>query len=203
MAFRVHEIFDSVQFEGAQHGRPTRFIRLHGCNLSCGFCDTPQENVPWIPLSEDMLREVINEGVAEVGFVVITGGEPTLQPLERVLSAGSTCVAIETNGTNYERLKLLKERGVWLTFSPKPVKGWETLYNGVWSLADEIKIIWGCVPNAFIDTAEKLVGENTLLFVQAAWDENNEEIVPGIQDFVKGNRRWRISVQTHKLLGMK
>ena len=78
---RVNEIFYSLQGEGAHSGEAAIFIRLSGCNLRCPFCDTIHE--PCNILTEDEIISQIEEYPAN--WVVITGGEPTLQPLEALI----------------------------------------------------------------------------------------------------------------------
>lgn len=100
----VDEIFLSISGESSSTGKPTVFIRLYGCNICCKFCDTPQDE------GEYMSEEKIVDHVRDLSrnfhvtrHVVITGGEPMLQPLEslvrQLLTAGVESIQIETNGT--------------------------------------------------------------------------------------------------------
>ena len=102
---RVAEIFRSLQGEGLFTGTTSLFLRTTGCNLRCWFCDTPYTS--WKPegqqrLWTDVLDEVLGDGCEHV---VITGGEPLLQPdlvpLTQELRAAGRVVTIETAGTVY------------------------------------------------------------------------------------------------------
>lgn len=97
---QVCEVFRSLQGETTWSGRPATFVRLAGCNLRCSFCDSEYAQAPGAPRTvEDLLRAVWRSGE----LVVITGGEPLLQPGSRVLAeelvrAGHR-VLLETNGS--------------------------------------------------------------------------------------------------------
>lgn len=100
---RISEVFESIQGEGTFAGTPSLFIRTTGCNLRCWFCDTPYTSwepsgdlVPWQELAERASRSTSMH-------VVLTGGEPLLQPavvpLCTALRAAGKIVTIETAGT--------------------------------------------------------------------------------------------------------
>lgn len=102
-AVRIAEIFHSIQGEGEFAGTPSVFVRTTGCNLRCWFCDTPYTS--WQPEGprrdwRDVLRDVL---AFETTHVVLTGGEPLLQPeivpLSQALRAEGRFVTIETAGT--------------------------------------------------------------------------------------------------------
>ncbi|MGD9345380.1 MAG: 7-carboxy-7-deazaguanine synthase QueE [Candidatus Aminicenantes bacterium] len=117
---KITEIFPSIQGEGLRSGEPTIFIRLTGCNLRCGFCDT---KYAWQG-GEDHSVERILETIQKIkrrypaDWVCLTGGEPLIQPMatfvEQLKSSGFK-VQIETNGTYYRPLA-----ADWWTLSPKP-----------------------------------------------------------------------------------
>lgn len=114
---KLVEIFSSIQGEGAHLGMPCVFIRTQGCNLHCDFCDTKESwgNKAKLDMSVgDIVKEVQKYNVP---LVVITGGEPCIQPtlqdLVDQLSIRGYAVAIETNGTQET------PQGAWITCSPK------------------------------------------------------------------------------------
>ncbi len=107
----IQEIFATLQGEGPYTGHPSVFIRLGGCNLACEFCDTEFESYKNFSLQE-ILQEVQKLSKNSAGkivrkLVVITGGEPLRQPIERLcveLVKLDFLVQIETNGTLYREL---------------------------------------------------------------------------------------------------
>lgn len=104
---RVAETFYSLQGEGALVGVPSFFIRTTGCNLRCGWCDTPYTS--WHPEGEwRTISELVAAVPAATRHVVITGGEPMLWPslpsLSAALQAGGRHVTIETAGTVFQTL---------------------------------------------------------------------------------------------------
>jgi 7-carboxy-7-deazaguanine synthase len=107
----VQEIFATLQGEGIFVGQPAVFIRLGGCNLSCKFCDTEFDNFEKISL-ENILQRITDLSLNHVKkrvrkLVVITGGEPLRQPIEKLcnkLIADNFLVQIETNGTLFRNL---------------------------------------------------------------------------------------------------
>ncbi len=102
---RIAEIFDSIQGEGEFAGEPSSFVRTSGCNLRCWFCDTPYTSwnpegttAPWQEVADEICR-------FESRHIVVTGGEPMLQPevvpLTCELKARGKFVTIDTAGTVY------------------------------------------------------------------------------------------------------
>ena len=112
---RVNDIFYSLQGEGHNTGRAAIFIRFSGCNLKCPFCDTDFSR--YDELTDDDIIERIKDFPSR--FVVLTGGEPSLQvdtPLIDKLHAHGYEIAMETNGTHPV------PAGIdWTTCSPKGV----------------------------------------------------------------------------------
>lgn len=100
---RIAEVFDSIQGEGQYTGVPSSFVRLTGCNLRCWFCDTPYTS--WAPEGTiRSCREVVDEVLHHQNpHVVVTGGEPLLQPeivpLTEALETHGKRVTIETAAT--------------------------------------------------------------------------------------------------------
>lgn len=100
---RISDIFSSVQGEGRFAGTPSVFVRTTGCNLRCWYCDTPYTS--WRPEGDQIAWQAVLNQVLAAGdeHVVITGGEPLLQPdvvnLSRALSEAGRYVTFETAGT--------------------------------------------------------------------------------------------------------
>jgi len=105
---RICEIFQSIQGEGKLAGVPSVFIRTSGCNLRCTWCDTPYSS--WAPEGDDLTLERIMEAVRAhpSRHVVLTGGEPLIQPeageLVRRLRAEARHVTVETAATVYQHI---------------------------------------------------------------------------------------------------
>ena len=113
---KVNEIFYSLQGEGHYTGTPAVFVRFAGCNLRCWFCDTDFEK--GVEMNEDEIVEAVLQYPTR--YVVITGGEPTLQITASLcdkLHAHGLYLMMETNGT-----RPLPEgcQIDWITCSPKP-----------------------------------------------------------------------------------
>ena len=198
--FRVNDIFYSLQGEGHNTGRAAVFVRFSGCNLRCSFCDTDFSAFREMT-SDEIIRE-ISEYPAR--FVVLTGGEPTLQVTEdfvdQLHQAGFE-VAIETNGT-------LPVPGNidWVTVSPKksplPTSPLGEVYIG--RQPDEIKVIFDgkTDPEDYMPSSqEEIRGELFLQPCDVGDPQKNKEIIDASVEYIKLHPQWRLSLQTHKLVG--
>lgn len=101
---KVNNIFVSIQGESSLQGFPCVFVRLHGCNLNCSYCDTQLNEEDFTLMTAKQVYNKIMEIKPDTGFVCITGGEPLLQIknmkwLLKKLSEEYLCVKIETNGS--------------------------------------------------------------------------------------------------------
>ena len=179
---KINEIFYSLQGEGYHTGTPAVFIRFSGCNLKCSFCDTRHEE--GVLMSDD-------EIIAEVGkypavTVILTGGEPSLWIdeafIDRLHQAGKY-VCIETNGTNP-----LPPNIDWVTCSPK-----QGMKLGVTRM-DEVKVVY---EGQDIGVYELLPAE--YFFLQPCSCSNTTETVACVMQHPK----WRLSLQTHKLIDIR
>ena len=211
MSYAVKEIFYTLQGEGAQAGRAAVFCRFAGCNLwtgresdrasaICQFCDTDFVGVNGPGGgkfdSADDVAEAVNghwagSGAGDRRFVVCTGGEPLLQ-LDRALidalHAREFEIAVETNGT------VAAPEGIdWLCVSPKagaPL---------VQKSGDELKLVFpqaNAQPQAF----EHLSFRN--FFLQPMDGPHREANTQLAVRFCMEHPRWRLSLQTHKFLGI-
>ena len=206
----VVECFHSLQGEGEHAGRSAYFIRLASCKVGCPWCDTkdswnselhPQQSL--IDLSTQTAKAQ-EEGAA---FVVITGGEPLHHNLDDLckeirkstlnLEKKSIPIHLETSGVD-----MLSGKPDWITLSPK--RHSPPRLDNLLS-CQELKVVIQNVEDLlFAKTMADLIKNNgkikPQLFLQAGW-ENEEGQTLAIK-FVKNNPDWRLSMQTHKWLGV-
>jgi 7-carboxy-7-deazaguanine synthase (Cx14CxxC type) len=212
MSYAVKEIFYTLQGEGAQAGRAAVFCRFAGCNLwsgreadrataICRFCDTDFVGVDGdgggkLETAEALAAAVEQKwtGGASQGrrFVVCTGGEPLLQLdvlLIEALHARGFEIAVETNGT------VAAPSGVdWLCMSPKAGAAL------VQRSGDELKLVY---PQAGFDPEQFESLDFKHFFLQPMDGPRraaNTELAVG---YCMEHPRWRLSLQTHKLLGIR
>ncbi len=210
MPYAVKEIFYTLQGEGAQAGRAAVFCRFAGCNLwtgreqdrasaVCTFCDTDFVGTDGpgggkFATPDDLARAVAAQWPAGAGgkpYVVCTGGEPLLQldqPLIDALHREGFEVAVETNGTQPAPAGL-----DWTCVSPKadaPL---------VLTSGNELKLVYPqeqAMPERFEDLAFDH------FFLQPLDGPALEENTNATLRYCLEHPRWRISLQTHKLLGI-
>ena len=180
--YRVNEIFYSIQGEGFYTGTPAVFLRLSGCNRQCHFCDT--DHSEYTEMTADEIAEVIAGYPAR--HLVITGGEPALQldsDLLRAIKKHRFYVQVETNGTCPIPIEV-----DWVTCSPK---------DAPWQIdrIDELKIVFsGCD----VEEIARLLPA-THHFLQPMSGLNIDRTIQYCLD----HPRWRLSLQTHKLIDIK
>ena len=191
----VMEHFFTLQGEGYHSGRAAYFIRLAGCDVGCVWCDVKESWTisPSQYLTLDQLLEALSEAATD--FVVITGGEPTmhdLTDLTSVLNKNGFEIAIETAGVHP-----LKGHIDWYCFSPKKFKA---PIEEAYSKANELKIVIAH-PSDFewAETHAQKVGPNCKLYLQTEW-EKQDRLLPLIIDYIKRNKKWKISLQSHKYM---
>ncbi len=197
--YRINEIFYSLQGEGRWAGRAAVFIRFSGCNLKCPFCDTDFKEYTEMTLAE------ILAAIAEwrsCAFVVLTGGEPTLQidkDFVKVLHDEGYYVAIETNGTR----EVLPEID-WITVSPKDWYIDKSVLRV--EKADEVKVVMdNQIPEAVFDAFYDIVSAEAY-YVQpcdTGFLKPNSDIIERCVDYVKRNPHWRLSLQQQKILKVR
>lgn len=209
--YSVKEIFYTLQGEGANAGTPAVFLRFAGCNLwsgrerdrataVCRFCDTDFAGTDGVGGGKFRSAAALARAVAArwpgrataSRFVVCTGGEPLLQldaPLLKALHARGFRVAIETNGT------LPAPRGIdWICVSPKadaPL----VLRRG-----DELKLVYpqsGAEPERYT----KLDFDH--FFLQPMDGPRRAENTRLAADYCLRHPDWRLSLQVHKLIGIR
>jgi 7-carboxy-7-deazaguanine synthase len=209
MTYAVKEIFYTLQGEGANTGRPAVFCRFAGCNLwsgrdadretaICGFCDTEFVGTDGpgggrFGTAEELAAAVAATWPGDGGrrFVVCTGGEPLLQldrPAIEALHAQGFEVAVETNGTQTPPPGL-----DWICVSPKA--GAELQLDS----GDELKLVFpqpGAEPARF----ERLAFRH--FFLQPMDGPDRAANTEAALRYCLAHPRWRLSLQTHKLLGI-
>lgn len=210
MAYSVKEIFYTLQGEGAQTGRPAVFCRFAGCNLwsgreadraraVCTFCDTDFVDTDGPGggrfATADALATAVAAawpaGAGGLPFVVCTGGEPLLQLDAELVSAlhrRGFEIAVETNGTRPPPPGL-----DWICVSPKA--GAELVVRA----GDELKLVYpqtGAEPERF----EPLAFRH--FFLQPMDGPARERNTDAALRYCLAHPRWRLSLQTHKLLGI-
>jgi 7-carboxy-7-deazaguanine synthase len=198
----IHETFQStVQGEGFWVGTLVDFIRLSGCPVQCPWCDTGySDGGKSVPRELRSFSELIKE--LKSPRVVISGGEPfihkQLPKLVKALLNTGKQVNIETSGSFWQELPDL----TWVTLSPKThISSGYPVKEKFWKRADEIKIV--------ISTGHELdFYKNYLLsisdcpiFLQPEWHAR-ERVIPIILDLLKQNPNYRLSLQTHKYIGV-
>ncbi len=194
----VMEMFDSIQGEGANQGKPAFFIRLAGCDIGCVWCDVKDS---WNVNDHSVISyQEIFDQVMKVSSpnIVITGGEPllyNLDPLCKILKKSGKTLWLETSGA-YP----LSGTFDWVCVSPKKFKApLPELLNK----ADELKVV--VYHPSDIEWAEehaKKVRSDCRLFLQPEWDRS-EIVMPVIDAYIIDHPQWNISKQIHKLLGVR
>ncbi len=188
---QLSEIFYSIQGEGTWTGTPAIFVRLAGCNLACEFCDTDYATKSFASIGE------IVANVREIGgdcpMVVLTGGEPLAQTetpeLIESLHRDGRRVHVESNGTIFLDLPA----DVWLCVSPK-----ERVDPRMAARANEAKLI---VDERVPEEHLALFAEKPTIWLQPA--DNRSSNVEIALRYAKANpKRFRLSLQTHKFIGV-
>jgi len=210
MSYAVKELFLTLQGEGVNAGRRAVFVRFAGCNLwsgreadrasaVCRFCDTDFVGVDGagggrFADAAALAGAVAAEWGAGAGerFVVLTGGEPMLQvddALVDALHAAGFTVAIESNGT------IPAHPGLdWVCISPKA--GSEVVQRS----GDELKLVW---PQPGSDVAAMEGWDFRHFLVQPLDSESAEANREAAIAFVLQRPKWRLSLQNHKMLGLR
>lgn len=211
MTYTVKEIYFTLQGEGAQTGRPAVFLRFSGCNLwsgrethradaVCRFCDTDFVGTDGPGGGKFRSAAALADAVAAAWlagsagrYVVCTGGEPLLQldtqAIDALHSAGFE-IGVETNGT------IAAPAGIdWLCVSPKA--------NAVLAQrsGDELKLVY---PQDEVEAQPERY-ENldfAHFYLQPCDDDNRDQNTRAVVDYCLAHPRWKLSLQTHKLIGI-
>ncbi len=193
MSLKVNEIFYSLQGEGGRTGEASVFVRLSGCNLACSFCDT--DFAYGKPMSE---QEILDEiGHFGCNWIIWTGGEPTLQLTDETVSffkENGFLQAIETNGTRRV------PAGIdYITCSPKQY------FEKIRALIPQVDELRFPVQKGDPLPDISLLPKAKKYFLSPIFDEMNiiPENVAYCVELIKANPQWVLSLQTHKLIGIR
>jgi organic radical activating enzyme len=201
MQYNVIEIFKSIQGEGANTGKEVVFIRFAGCNLSCPWCDTDQSK------SENLSLEQVISLVFSLNCnnVILTGGEPLIQvgllELALELKGYRFWVGMETNGT----ISIPPELRQWIDYiavSPKP--GAKTELRR----ADEMRIVVSSQCTEDFCKMARSITRADRYFLSPCEVDGKFNILETITLLGKLNAKercakWLMSIQTHKLAGIR
>ena len=214
--YKVNEIFYTLQGEGAHSGIPAVFIRFSSCNLRCPWCDT--EFTEFTPMTaEQIIAEALdlydtpNE---RRKMCVLTGGEPGLQvdkPLIDALHAEGFYICIETNGT-----RPLPEGIDWITCSPKESSITDPksqITNLSLHRVDEVKVVFTSTydPEIWRTQLEaehwmlqplRFTGEWLIDNPDSGEDDRNDNLDDTVRHILS-HPFWRLSVQLHKIAGLR
>ena len=211
MTYSVKEIFYTLQGEGAQAGRPAVFCRFAGCNLwsgreedragaVCNFCDTDFVGTDGqgggkFRTADELAAAIAAQWPADDDsgrrYVVCTGGEPLLQldaALIEALHAAGFEVAVETNGTQAAPAGL-----DWICVSPKAAAPL------LLTAGDELKLVYP-QPLAMPERFEGLAF--THFFLQPMDGPDQQANLAAVIRYCRAHPRWRLSLQTHKIVGI-
>ena len=196
VTYPIVEIFHSVQGEGFHTGVPHVFVRFGNCNLRCEWCDTD-----FLSYEERELNSIIDEILSfQCDRVIFTGGEPAMQDLATIgnrLKEHDIKLSIETNGT-IEVDPIID----WICVSPK-----DQLYPNVairQRSGDELKVVYcGQKLDLYDDLKEGFTHHYVQpCYIEADSVEQNGKNFRIVENLVKENPGWRLSLQTHKWMGV-
>lgn len=195
MRRKINEIFCSLQGEGYHTGTAAVFVRFSGCNLHCPFCDT--EHGEGTMMEDEEIADAVASFPA-APLVVLTGGEPSLfidRGLVGLLKRRTgKMIAVETNGT-----RPLPDNVDWVTLSPKDAfsDGAEVVLDR----CDELKVVYAGQP---LERYFSMKADH--YFLQPCHTADAIGCRRAIADTVEAvlrDPRWRLSLQTHRYLGIR
>lgn len=203
MNFPVYTLFSALQGEATWTGRAAFFLRFSGCPLSCSWCDEPLHRDPQksrLITAEQILQE-LQQIDSNLFSIVLTGGEPLavkdLGQLVQFLKQHGYWLALETSGVGGRFPAGLD----WITLSPKT-----PLPDTTFAMADEIKYIVGPAPveQQTAEIQQRAITHSNV-WVQPRSGDNgmNRDALSRCLALIKSsNGKIRLSLQTHKLVGL-
>ena len=189
--YRVNEMFYSIQGEGSFAGTPAVFVRFSGCNLACPWCDTDHSHA--VEMTRDGLETAVRGLLADHdgAIIVLTGGEPALQlhDDEPLFQGFASRICIETNGT-------LPVPGWvdWVTVSPK------NELSPIVPRADELKFVF---EPEHIPYYLSMQDAGCAKYIQPLARKDGTSNLPEALDFVLAHPCFKLSVQLHKIIGVR
>lgn len=193
--YNVNEIFYSLQGEGMFVGTPVLFVRFSGCNLKCLFCDTSHSKAS--EMTADDIMSHLDKLSSKCRIIVLTGGEPMLQVDVELLAVlrSKYLINIETNGTK-EISEEMFDFFDHITVSPKTGGEWIQKEGG------ELKVVY--TGQTKKELSEFFDSSFTNYYLQPCFIERHEGVTRSLTemaiDICKEDPRWKLSIQTHKML---
>jgi organic radical activating enzyme len=191
------EEFYSIQGEGMNTGSAAYFVRIGGCDIGCHWCDEKESWNPAIhPLTpvEEIVSHIIS---CKAKAVVVTGGEPllyNLDPLCKGVRKSGVKTFLETSGA-------YPLSGVWDWICLSPKKKRNPLHE-LYNKANELKVIISDISDfEWAEECASKAKENCNLLLQPEWSRRTN-IIPIITDYIMQHPEWRISLQSHKYIGI-
>ncbi len=200
----IQQLFPTLQGEGPYAGWPAIFVRLGGCNLACSFCDTEFESFRTMSLT-NIVAQVLGLAGKTTRLVVITGGEPLRQPIGPLcgeLIERGFKVQIETNGTLWRELP----REVDIICSPKNTgKGYFYLRPDVLARINALKFIISASNAAYLEVGNVGQGPDMPIYVQPMDEYDAVKNAANVKRAVSIalSKGYRLSIQTHKIVGIE
>ena len=195
--YPVVEIFHSVQGEGFHAGIPHVFVRFGTCNLRCSWCDTDFDTFESMN-AVDILGKILQYDCKRIIF---TGGEPMLHnlwPLHRLLKRRGYNLSVESNGT----IEIPEGLIDWICISPKD----QVYPNSVIRQrnGNELKVVYCGQELAMYDDLKSGFEHHFIqpCYINSATIEENGIFFQETEQLVKFNPGWRLSLQTHKWMGI-
>ena len=190
------EEFYTIQGEGHHSGKAAYFVRIGGCDVGCHWCDVKESWNPDLHPPTDVIQ-IAEHANAYSKTIVVTGGEPlmwNMDPLTKALKERGMMVYIETSGAH-----AVSGSWDWFCLSPKktmpPVKE-------AYEEADELKVIvYNQHDFLWAEEHAAKVKDSCKLYLQPEWSRR-EKVLPLIADYVMKNPEWKISLQSHKYIGI-
>ena len=206
--YKVHEIFYTLQGEGAHSGIPAVFVRFSGCNLRCPWCDTEFEGYREMT-AEQIVSEIQNlYDIPNVRrkMCVLTGGEPALQADKQLIDAihaAGFYIGIETNGT-----RPIPDGIDWITCSPK--EGTKLALKQV----NEVKVVFTGTYDPEVWRTQlkaehwllqplRYTGEWLMMSGVDEWEDDANDNLDETVRYILAHPFWRLSVQLHKIVGLR